>query len=68
MVRTLAFTGDGRHLAAGTSDGRARTFDLRPLHLLANGPAPSARAARIEAVLLRLWRLAAEGMAFADEA
>jgi hypothetical protein len=38
------------------------------LTLLANGPAPSARAALIEAALLRLWRLAPAGMDFADEA
>lgn len=68
QVVSLAFSGDGRRLAAGTSDGRARTFDLRAVSLLANGPAPSARAALIEAALLRLWRLAPDGMDFVDEA
>ena len=68
QVVSLAFSGDGRRLAAGTSDGRARTFDLRCLTLLANGPAPSAGAALIEAALLRLWRLSPDGMDFADEA
>jgi|GEM_PF-2005116 len=68
QVVSLAFSGDGRRLAAGTTDGRARTFDLRPISLLANGPAPSARAARIAAALQRLWRLAPDGIGFIDEA
>jgi WD40 repeat protein len=68
QVVSLAFSGDGRRLAAGTTDGRARTFDLRPISLLANGPAPSARAALIQAALQRLWRLAPDGMDFVDEA
>jgi WD40 repeat protein len=68
QIVSLAFSGDGRRLAAGTSDGRAQTFDTRALNLLANGPAPSARAALIEAALLRLWRLERDEMEFADEA
>ena len=46
-MRTKNWNNDGPILprAAGTAEGDVRLWDLRPLRLLANGPAPMPRTA-----------------------
>jgi hypothetical protein len=44
-----------------------RVWDLRPFLLLANGPAPSLRAALISEALKRLWGYRRSGLDFVPE-
>lgn len=68
-MRAKNWNNDGPILprAAGTAPCDGRRWDLRPLRLLANGPAPSPRAALLSEALQRLWGVRLDGLALSSE-